>query len=183
MGRIKTFVREEVLDSAIQLFWEKGFADTSLSDLEKATGVNKSGLYSEFKDKEDIFNECVKRYRATNPAYALLDTEPHGWQNIERFISSSTTCAGKKGCFLSNSLRDFAIISEKSKTMVGESSVEIHDLLLKNLKAAGVKKNAATLASMIGTFASGLSLKLNAVKPEELKAEIKSFLEMLKAAQ
>ena len=57
MGRPKGFERSEVLDKALQLFWKKGFADTSLQDLEKATGVNKSGLYSEFKDKDEIFLE------------------------------------------------------------------------------------------------------------------------------
>ena len=55
MGRPKNFSREEVLQKAIPLFWRRGFADTSLQDLEKATGVNKSGLYSEFASKEEIF--------------------------------------------------------------------------------------------------------------------------------
>jgi AcrR family transcriptional regulator len=181
MGRTKTFVREEVLDLAIQLFWEKGFSETSLADLEKATGVNKSGLYSEFKDKEDIFNECVRRYSATHPAYLILDTPPYGWNNIEKFISSNLTCQGKKGCFLSNSLREFAIIPQKSRGLVEESSLSVAELIKKNLKAAGVKKNVTPLASMIATFTCGLSLKLNALKPSDLAAEIESFFKMIKS--
>ena len=51
MGRLKTFSREEVLEKAMPVFWKQGFADTSLQDLERATGVNKSGLYTEFRDK------------------------------------------------------------------------------------------------------------------------------------
>ena len=35
MGRPKNFSREEVLEKAIPVFWKKGFADTSLQDLEK----------------------------------------------------------------------------------------------------------------------------------------------------
>ena len=78
MGRTKCFNRTDVLESAIQLFWKKGYSDTSLSDLEKATGVNKSGLYSEFKDKDDIFLESLRLYRQTSPIYGILIREPLG---------------------------------------------------------------------------------------------------------
>jgi len=47
------------------VFWKHGFADTSLQDLERATGVNKSGLYTEFRDKEDLFVECLRHYLET----------------------------------------------------------------------------------------------------------------------
>jgi AcrR family transcriptional regulator len=45
MGRPKEFSRDKVLEKAISVFWEKGFAETTVQDLESATGVNKSGLF------------------------------------------------------------------------------------------------------------------------------------------
>jgi hypothetical protein len=54
MGRPKKFNRKGVLEKALPVFWRHGFADASLHELEQATGVNKSGLYSEFEDKEDL---------------------------------------------------------------------------------------------------------------------------------
>ena len=54
MGRPKNFSRKGVLEKALPVFWRRGFADASLHELEQATGVNKSGLYSEFEDKEDL---------------------------------------------------------------------------------------------------------------------------------
>ena len=62
MGRRKLFTREDVLDKAIPVFWKHGLAETSVQDLEQATGVRKSGLYTEFKDKEDLFVESLRRY-------------------------------------------------------------------------------------------------------------------------
>jgi AcrR family transcriptional regulator len=62
MGRPKGFSREEVLEKAMPVFWKHGFADTSLQELERATGVNKSGLYTEFRDKEDLFVACLRHY-------------------------------------------------------------------------------------------------------------------------
>lgn len=180
MGRTKTFVREEVLDKAIQLFWEKGFADTSLSDLEKATGVNKSGLYSEFKDKDDIYTEALKRYRDSSPSYAHLRTGEPGWQNIEKYLKSYMNCKGRKGCFFSSSVRENAIIPAKACKVISENTNEVRDLLIGNLKAAGVKKNVENLVNIIMSFAAGLSLKLNAMKSDDINQEIDVFLDMVK---
>jgi TetR/AcrR family transcriptional regulator, copper-responsive repressor len=62
MGRPKAFSREDVLEKALPLFWNRGFADASLHELERATGVNKSGLYSEFEDKGDLFVQSLRYY-------------------------------------------------------------------------------------------------------------------------
>jgi AcrR family transcriptional regulator len=86
MGRPKNFRREEVLEKAIPVFWKRRFSDTSAQDLERATGVNKSGLYSEFRDKEDLFVESLRYYLAAQEKRGLLTEEPLGWKNIETFL-------------------------------------------------------------------------------------------------
>lgn len=180
MGRLKCFDRNEVLDKALQIFWKKGYADTSLSDLEKATGVNKSGLYSEFKDKDDIFCESLKRYSETTPVVQMLTAEPLGWKNIETFLKAGMTCKGQKGCYAANSLREFSIIPAKAKQLIADSTKEVNDILIQNLRATGTKRDPELLASLIQTFGAGLSLKLNAVKPDQLIQEVDNFLEMIK---
>jgi hypothetical protein len=54
MGRPKSFSREEVLEKAIAVFWKHGFANTSVQELERATSVNRSGLYA----KSEIYRRC-----------------------------------------------------------------------------------------------------------------------------
>src|SRR5271156_5071554 len=113
MGRPKLLSREDVLSKAISVFWEKGFAETSLQDLERTTGVNKSGLYIEFKDKKDIFLESLRYYLETRGGDDVLAAEPKGWHNIERFLAVAQTCyvvGGHRGCFSVNSLRDIAML-------------------------------------------------------------------------
>ena len=178
MGRLKNFNREDVLDKAIQVFWKKGYSDTSLSDLEKATGVNKSGLYSEFKDKDDIFFESLKRYRTNNQNYQILSAEPLGIKNIERMLASNMSCKGQKGCFVANTVREYQIIPSKVRTLLEENSKDMHDLVLANIKAAGIK-NADMITTLILTFASGISLKLNAMKPEQVQKEVESFITLI----
>lgn len=180
MGRPKCFNRNEVLDAAIQLFWKKGFADTSLSDLEKATGVNKSGLYSEFKDKEDIFLQCMKHYRDQSPVIELLNSEPLGWKNIEALLKASMSCKGNKGCFFANTVREYSIIPSEVKNVIEQNQKMIREHVIKNIKATKTKKDPEMLATMIMTFSSGIALKLNAVKPDIVLSEIDSFFEMVK---
>ena len=178
-GTTKSLNREDLLDSAIQLFWKKGYADTSLSDLEKATGVNKSGLYSEFKDKDDIYYESLKRYHDNNPLYDLLKAEPLGWNNIENYFKAKINCKGQKGCFMAYTIREYSIIPAKVKQLLEKNSAEVSELFLKNIKATGTK-NPEIKATHLLTYATGSSLKANAQKPETLMEEVMSFIDMLK---
>src|SRR5260370_26024856 len=86
MGRPKNFSRKGVLEKALPVFWRRGFADASLHELEQATGVNKSGLYSEFEDKEDLFTQSLQYYLASLEKKGLLSAHPLGSNNIERVL-------------------------------------------------------------------------------------------------
>lgn len=181
MGRLKAFDRNDVLDSAIQVFWKQGYADTSLSDLEKATGVNKSGLYSEFKDKDDIFLESLRRYHENSPHYNFLKVEPLGWRNIENYMKAKLSCKDQKGCFLAYTMREYSIIPTKVKQLIEKASTEVHELFLRNVKAEKIK-NPEALTSILLTFAMGMCLKSNAGKPEELQKEMLEFISMMKSS-
>jgi AcrR family transcriptional regulator len=63
MARPREFVEDEVLQAALQLFWEKGYEGTLLSDLMAATGLTKSSLYKAFGSKEGLFWRVVERYQ------------------------------------------------------------------------------------------------------------------------
>ena len=102
MGRPKGFSREEVLEKAMPVFWKHGFADTSLQELERATGVNKSGLYTEFRDKEDLFVACLRHYLESQEKRGLLTKKPLGWNNVETFSRMALLTRGNsKAAFLS----------------------------------------------------------------------------------
>src|SRR5208283_4847126 len=79
MGRRKLFTREDVLNKTIPVFWKHGLAETSVQDLEQATGVRKSGLYTEFIDKEDLFVASMRQYFDMLTARGALTKQPLGW--------------------------------------------------------------------------------------------------------
>ena len=62
MARPKEFDIDQVLDRATELFWTKGYEETSMRDLEEGLGVGRQSLYSTFGDKRDLFLAALDRY-------------------------------------------------------------------------------------------------------------------------
>ena len=164
MARPRNFSREGVLEKALPVFWKHGFADASLQELEKATGVNKSGLYSEFSGKEELFLESLRFY-LDRMQLGLLMVEPLGWDNVERFLKlGPRTTEGQKGCFAVSSMRELAILPPAAIEMLGQGRVQLKQLIAKNIEAEKPKADVNDLASMVLTFFTGLSVEQN-LKP------------------
>lgn len=64
-GRPRSFDRTAALGRATELFWERGYEGTSLSDLTAAMGIAPPSLYAAFGSKEALFREAVGFYNAT----------------------------------------------------------------------------------------------------------------------
>jgi TetR/AcrR family transcriptional regulator, copper-responsive repressor len=64
MAGKKRFDIGTALDAAMIQFWRAGYAATSVDDLSRATGLNRSSLYSSFGDKDALFTRCLERYTA-----------------------------------------------------------------------------------------------------------------------
>jgi len=162
MGRPKNFSREEVLEKAMPVFWKHGFADTSLQELERATGVNKSGLYTEFRDKEDLFVACLRHYLETQGKRGLLTKEPLGWKNVEMFLKNGPLSRGEQqGCFSVSSMREFAILPDEAYRVVTENRALLRHFLAMNIEAEKPKLAPAAIAEMVLSFFSGLCIELN----------------------
>jgi TetR/AcrR family transcriptional regulator, copper-responsive repressor len=162
IGRPKTFSRAEVMEKSIPVFWERGFADTSLADLEAATGVNRSGLYTEFRDKEDLFLASLGHYIETSGLTDMLAAEPFGWANVEKYLKLGLACwSGQKGCFSISSMRELAILPQEARLIVEKSMKPIRRLLISNIEAEKTTMDASGLADMAMTFFSGLSIEQN----------------------
>jgi len=186
MGRPKGFTREEVLTKAITLFWEKGLSDTTLQDLERVTGVNKSGLYTEFRNKDDIFIESLRYYLDTRGGDDILSREPKGWDNVRRFLEIGHTCySGRRGCFAVNSLRDGARLPPEAMKVVDENNAKLKRLLTSNIRAESPRlADPGMLTDMIFTFFAGLCIEQNSkVPPAMAKKKIARFMAFLVDAE
>jgi AcrR family transcriptional regulator len=162
MARPRNFSREGVLEKALPVFWRHGFADTSLQELEAATGVNKSGLYSEFSGKEELFLESLRFYLDHQPSLGFLKVEPLGWDNVEQFLKLGPRNAeGQKGCFAISSMRELAILPPAAVEILGHSRAQLRQLIAKNIEAEKPRLPVDDLAGMVMAFFAGLSVEQN----------------------
>lgn len=90
-GRPRGFDRDAALQRAMELFWRKGYENTSLSGLTAAMGINPPSLYSAFGSKEALFNEAVALYARTEGSgiWAPVAHAPSARAAIEHLLRAS----------------------------------------------------------------------------------------------
>lgn len=64
MARCREFDIDEVLDQALNAFWLRGYAATSMTDLLAAMGLSKSSFYECFGSKREVLLAALNRYSA-----------------------------------------------------------------------------------------------------------------------
>ncbi|AMP19867.1 hypothetical protein AZF37_00570 [endosymbiont 'TC1' of Trimyema compressum] len=54
--------KQEIIDTALQLFYEKGYEQTSMLDITKKMNVSQGLCYRYFKSKEEIYSAALDNY-------------------------------------------------------------------------------------------------------------------------
>ena len=105
-GRPLSFDRDTALETAMHVFWERGYEAASISDLTSAMGITPPSLYTAFGDKEQLFLEAIERYAlgyGSAGARALIE-EPSARGAIERWLTEAanelTQPCHPKGCMV-----------------------------------------------------------------------------------
>lgn len=106
MARQREFDPKVVLQSAMAVFWEKGYCDTSIEDLVQQTGVSRYGLYGTFENKHGLFLAALDYYQQTLITDLLKDLEAsdaglaaiHAY--FENLLAIAETPQGRLGCFI-----------------------------------------------------------------------------------
>lgn len=62
MVRTRTFDPSAALTQAVDLFASRGYSETSMEDIVRATGVSRYGLYGTFGSKRELFEQALDRY-------------------------------------------------------------------------------------------------------------------------
>lgn len=54
--------KQEILDTAMRLFYEKGYEKTSIADIAKTIGIAQGLCYRYFPSKETLFDSAIEQY-------------------------------------------------------------------------------------------------------------------------
>jgi len=151
MARPKEFDVDQVLDRATELFWTKGYEETSMRDLEEGLGVGRQSLYSTFGDKRDLFLAALDRYASLQQERIEPLLAPDaGLAAIRAYFArafSPAACSEpRRSCMMLNSVVEF-----------GQADAEV------------TRRYNANQEHIVGAFRHALS---GAVRKGELPASI-----------
>jgi TetR/AcrR family transcriptional repressor of nem operon len=142
MARPKTFDEDAALDAAIDCFWQRGYAATSVRHLTEAMGIGGPSLYNAYGDKRALFVRALERYldRSMRARIARLETTQPPKQAIRNFIAEiierSVSDRKRKGCFLINSALEIAPHDPELGTEIAGRLGEIEAFFRRQIEAA-----------------------------------------------
>ena len=84
-GRPRSFDKNDALQKAMLVFWEKGYEGTSMADLTQSIGMKAPSLYAAFGNKDAIFKEVVSHYLpiVANGQFAILNSTPDIYEAVQ----------------------------------------------------------------------------------------------------
>lgn len=135
--RTREFDEKKVVMAALQLFWKKGFGETSLADLQHATGLGKASLYNAFESKEGLFQVVLQAYlKEVGTQYDLLlnsDTNP--CKALLNLLQGLIEKASKppRGCLLVLSVQNSLQHSSATKKLFDSAFAVREDKLRKTI--------------------------------------------------
>jgi AcrR family transcriptional regulator len=90
-GRPRTFDPDAALRTALDLFWERGYEGTSISDLAAAMGIASASIYACFGSKEDLFRQVMALYGRTSgePPRRALREQPTARAAVEAMLRAT----------------------------------------------------------------------------------------------
>lgn len=174
----KQFNVDEVLGRAMDAFWQRGYAATSLQDLVKCTGINRASLYATFTDKHSLFVAALRmyEYKMLHQTLAKLRSA-YGPRDAIReffllFISGISETGGNRGCFLTNTALELAPHDAEVRQIVASAQKQIEDFFCEMIEkgvALGVMSaNLSAPAAAQGILASFIGLVvLTRSRPEQ----------------
>ena len=190
-GRPRTFNREEALEAAMLLFWERGFEGVSIVDLTAAMGgIAPPSLYGAFGSKADLYREARKRYHEQEEPHWSIPTDGSAVDGIRQVLDLAVrvvTRAGRpRGCMVGGGFLEFAPenaqLAMETRALRKGNCAKLKMLFEGGIASGELRPDAdaAGLSRYFATVFSGLSvLARDGATVEELQAVTAASLAVL----
>ena len=104
-----------ILQTAAASFADKGYHDTSIRDISRATGVSLSGLYYYFRSKEEllflIMDHCFSTVLENARALLAGETDPE--RRLRMFIENHLR-------FFVSNMKEMKVLSHEARSLTGD---------------------------------------------------------------
>lgn len=191
MARPRSFDEDEVLDRALDVFWARGYAATSVVDLEEAMGIKAGSIYKAFGDKRTLFVRTVDRYldrgrqRTVDTVAGHPPTEAlRRWLYV---VAELATATPRRGCFAVNCAVELAPHEPDIRHALqrhDRQMLRLFSELVRDGQAAGELRagDPALYARQLRVFINGLQVEgKKGLRAAEARRLVDQLLETLSA--
>ncbi len=190
MPRPKTYATEHALHACMQVFWQHGYARSSMRQLEQATGLSAGSLYHAFGSKEQLYQQALEHYLNTVINTRItrhLQRHASIVEGIEQFLTSVVHADWKlaplQSCLLVNSAAELGQEKPDIGITIQAGFRRIHQALKTAIQRAqqceelNAQLDPDLLARQLGLILPGLLLaKRNGASAEGLISSIEALL-------
>jgi TetR/AcrR family transcriptional regulator, transcriptional repressor for nem operon len=139
-GRPRSFDDDHVVDAAKDVFWQRGYAATSMRELKDALGVLPGSLYGAFGDKHALFLRALERYaEGTREAGASLLADGPVLPRLRELLLDVLRAAHAtpgRGCMLGNTAAELLPEDNKAGRIVRDAYHELEQAIEQAIAAA-----------------------------------------------
>jgi len=192
MGRTKSYEEEEVLNLALNCFWDNGYQNTSIRLLEQEMGINQFSIYSSFKSKSHLYQIVLRSYmEKLEHSYLRSLKEPNcNIADIEQFlINFGTDMITKKiphSCLMVRSILNYNNFDEGIKSTIDDfisTMVKLYSRALKNSISQGLLKEKTIIRNEVN-YLMGITQSISIINQhmntKQLKGYVKNSISKLK---
>ncbi|MGQ7842830.1 TetR/AcrR family transcriptional regulator [Granulosicoccus sp. 3-233] len=195
-GRKRSFDRDIALDKAMRIFWNNGYAATSVANLTSELGINTPSLYAAFGNKEQLFKEAIAHYIAkhSEPCYRHL-IGPSDAPFMERLracfhelIHEFSDADTPLGCLLVKSVNESDSVGfpEEATAYIQQFGLKTRNLVTALIESEGVVTESATAelqAKYLLSVLFGVSTQVRAGESRQAAISIMDYaLNMLETS-
>ncbi|WP_067845555.1 TetR/AcrR family transcriptional regulator [Nocardia lijiangensis] len=192
MGRPKQFDPDAAVARATEVFWRKGYADTTPQDLVDALGIGKGSLYNTFGSKRALFERALEHYR-DNQSTTVTELLEQPGPVKERLraallLVAETNLADpdRRGCFAVNTAAALggadAEATEQVRRMFDRTESAFQSAIEEGQRAGEIARgrdSRATASMLLSTLIGMQVLSKTAEGPERSMRTIDAVIDAL----
>lgn len=191
-GRPRSFDKDDALEKAMHVFWEKGYEGTTMADLIESIGMKAPSIYAAFGNKDAIFKEVIKTYLpiVVEGQLAALNSSSEIYESVEATLKACVNLYTSE-----DNPHTCLVMTAAINTAPGhEEHVRALRILREKYKAAWQKRfeqakfdkqladdaNPSELAEYFTTLIQGMTIKAkDGASKDSLDATVKLAMQVL----
>lgn len=168
-GRPRSFDINQALETAMKIFWEKGYVQTTMMDICHAIGIKPPSFYNAFGSRKELFLKTLNYYNEIcwNEVVYQFMSEPDIYKAVRKLFESAIKIYQRpnlpKGCFIDISTTGLPENEHRIHAALTEIQLQAKNNIRKRLLMAidtgqlPADSNIPVITNAIYAFLKGIS--------------------------